>query len=399
MSRTMSLARRIEINFAVSQGTYWMGFASIASYATAYLSYRGMDNTQIGLTSSLGSAMAIVLQLILSNVLDKHPEVRIKKLISVLFFIGLAAQAAIAFLPLPIACMILAYSLSNAMELSNNGYLNAQFVQFNNVGIPAKFGWPRGVGSLCYAIAAFTYGKLVEAYSPDVLMLCYLVGTGICVITVLVMPDPYAGKGVPVARQETQHTSYKEMLLGNPTLLVLLICILLNGIGNQAGYAFILRVVERMGCGTVEYGISEFIRAAAEVPALFASGFLLKHFKVKSMMAASFFFFGLRLLILAFAPSIGWVYFASTINMLCVGLNAFSSVMLVNSIVRENEKVRGQSLCILCGTVGSIVGSAYGGVMLDTVGLQAMMLTSFVFCLVACLGMVFFCKPDSTRQA
>lgn len=387
-------ALRVEINFAACESTYWVSFCTISGFIAVYLSHRGLTDTQIGLTTSFGSAMAIMLQLILSNVLDKHPNMAIKKLISTLFLIGIASIACLNFLPLPTAMMIVAYSTCYAMGLCNNGYLNAQLVQYNNAGLPARYGWPRGVGSFCYAVSAYVYGLLVEAYSPDILMPCYLVGTVVCIGCVMLMPDPHAGMPVSAAKPQQRHTSYREMLTGNPTLIVLLLCTLLNNVGNMAGYTFTLRVVERLGGSTVEYGVSEFIRAAAEVPALFASGLLLKHFKVKSMLSASFLFYGLRLLLMAVAPSIGVIYAASAVNMVCVGLSTFSSVLMVNSIVRDTEKVRGQSLYILCNSLGSIIGSAYAGAMIDHVGLTTMLLLSSVFCGVAFAGMVFLCKPE-----
>lgn len=390
-------ALRVEVNFAACEGTYWISFCAISGFIAVFLTHRGLSDTEIGLTTSFGSALAIILQLLLSNVLDKHPEIRIKRLISALFIAGIAAGCCVHFLSLPVGLMILAYATSYAMGLSNNGYLNAQLVQFNNAGVPARYGWPRGVGSFSYAVAAYVYGVLAEKYTPDILMPCYLIGTVVCIACVLAMPDPNAGKDMAAIRAAQHHTSYREMLAGNRMLIVLLLCTLMNGIGNMAGYTFILRVVERVGGGTVEYGVSEFIRAAAEVPALFASGWLLKHFKAKSMLAASFLFYGLRMLILAFAPGIGLIYFASAINILCVGLSTFSSVIFVNSIVRDAEKVRGQSLCILCGSVGSIIGSAYAGAMIDQVGLNAMLLTSAVFCLTAAAGMALLCKPKQVR--
>ena len=393
------MALRAEINFAAIEGTYWISFCTISGFIAVYLSHRGLTDTQIGLTTAFGSTMAIILQLLLSNVLDKHVELPIKKLISVLFIIGLTAVACLQFLPLPTAMMILAFSTCYAMGLSNNGYLNAQLVQFNNAGIPARYGWPRGVGSFCYAVSAYVYGKLIDAYSPDILMPCYLVGTVVCIACVMAMPNPNAGKTAAELHKEQHHTTYREMMTGNMTLVVLLACVMLNNIGNMAGYTFILRVVERLGGSTVEYGLSEFIRAGAEVPALFASGLLLRRFKVKSMLSASYIFYGLRLLILAFAPDISWVYVASALNMLCVGLSTFSSVIFVNSIVRDTEKVRGQSLCILCGSIGSIIGSAYAGAMIDHVGLNAMLLTSAVFCFAAWAGMIFLCKPVKEQNA
>lgn len=135
------------------------------------------------------------------------------------------------------------------------------------------------------------------------------------------------------------------------------------------------------------------------MPALFASGLLLKRFKTKGLLATSFFFTGVKALIMALAPSMGFVYLASTLNLLVVGLSTFSSVLLVNSIVRDSEKVRGQSLCMLCSSVGSIIGSAYAGFMIELAGLTAMMLSSLGFCLTACLVLSLCCHPERAAGA
>lgn len=386
--------RRIDLNFACCESTFWISFCALSGFIAVYLGYRGMSNTQIGLTTSLASGLAIVLQLILSSFMDAHPEFPIKKLITILFLIGIAAAGCVSFLPLPIAMMIASYSVAYAMGSCNNGYLNAQLVQFNNVGIPAHYGWPRGVGSISYALAAYVYGLLAERYTPDILTPCFMVGVVVCIFFVLLMPNPYAGMDVEKLKSSRIRTSYRQMLSGNPALAFCLLAILLNGIGNNASYIFILRIIEKLGGSTREYGVSEFIRAGMEMPALFASGLLLKRYKVKGLLSTSFFFSAVKTLVTVFAPSIGYVYLASSLNVLVVGLSTFSTVLLVNSIVRDSEKVRGQSLAVLCTSIGAIIGSAYGGWMIDRIGLDAMMLSSCCFSFAACAILAICCKPE-----
>ena len=389
--------RRIDINFACCESTFWISFCALSGFVVVYLGHKGLTNTEIGLTTSLASGLAIGLQLILSSVMDAHPEFAIKKLITVLFLVGIAAAGCVSFLPLPIAMMIGAYALAYSMDSCNNAYLNAQLVQFNNVGIPAHYGWPRGMGSISYAVAAYVYGVLAEKYTPDILTLCFMGGTVVCIVCVLLMPNPYAGMDRQQLMTGRVRTSYRQMLSGNAPLCFFLLAVLMNGIGNTASYTFIPRIVEALGGGTREYGLSEFIRAGMEMPALFASGWLLKHFKTKGLLSTAFFFTAVKALVMVLAPSIGYVYLASCLNVLVVGLSTFSSVLLVNSLVRDSEKVRGQSLAVLCGSVGSIIGSAYAGFMIDRVGLNAMMISSMCFCVAAAAILAFLCQPDRAR--
>jgi len=393
MERSGTNLRRIETNFAACEGTQLASYCALGAFVAVYLSHRNCDDFLIGLTTSLGAAMAIVLQLILSNAMDRHPEFPIKYTISILAAVGAACALCMCWLPMPSWLMIIVFAVCLATGQSNCGYLNAQLMQFNNVGIPARIGWPRGVGSISYAIGAWIYGLL----DPDLLPMCFALGSLICIECVLMMPDPYHGRDLTRLRATGKSGSYAAMFKGNTALIVLLACVALNNAGVTAGLTFTVRVVERVGGGNAEYGVSEFIRAAVELPALVASGFLLKRYKTKALMAASFFFNSVRTLLMAIAPSVISVYLISTINMLCVGLSLFAGVLLVNSIVRENEKVRGQSLLALCSSIGSIIGSAYAGVLIGLTGLNAMLLISSAFCMTACLVLCFCCHPDKVR--
>ena len=99
------------------------------------------------------------------------------------------------------------------------------------------------MGSISYAVAAYFYGVLAEKLSPDALMPCYMLGTVVCIVCVLLMPDPYAGMDAAGLRAGRARTSYRQMLTGNPALLFFLLAVLMNGIGYTASYTFILRIV------------------------------------------------------------------------------------------------------------------------------------------------------------
>nr|MCR5271738.1 MFS transporter [Lachnospiraceae bacterium] len=284
---------------------------------------------------------------------------------------------------------------------SNNGFLNAQLVQFNNVGIPARYGWPRGVGSISYAIAAYVFGIVIEKYTAKVLIPIFLVGAFVCMIAVLFMPNPY--KDIDPAKYGAgkngdEQVSYAQMLKGNKLLVIYLICAVLLGAGQSAGFTFMIRVVENLGGGAAEYGISEFVRAGVEMPMLFASPILLKKFSAKTLVTVSFIFNGIKVWLAAIAPSLGFIYMMSVMNVLCSGIYVFASVMFVNSIVGPREKVRAQALVVLCQSIGSILGNSYAGVMLDVIGLRPMFLGAGSFAVLAGIIMILFAKNETEKK-
>lgn len=386
---------RIEINYAFVQGSYWIQYCAIGAFTAIYMTYRGLNNTQIGLTTSLSGVIAILFQLFVSNFSDHHMNVPIKRIISAIFIGSIFFGIVLNFVALPVGLMIAFYAAAMALDASNNGFLNAQLVQFNNVGIPAKYGWPRGVGSIAYATAAYVFGILVEKYTAGILIPIFLVGAFICTTAVLLMPNPYKGldpakygAGVTTGEQ----VSYAQMLKTNRILVIYLICAVLLGAGQSAGFTFMIRVVEGLGGGTAEYGISEFVRAGVEMPMLFASPLLLKKFSAKTLVTVSFIFNGIKVWLAAIAPSLGFIYLMSVMNVLCSGIYVFASVMFVNGIVGPREKVRAQSLVVLSQSIGSIIGNIYAGYMLDAIGLKPMLYGAGSMAVLAGIIMILFTR-------
>ena len=381
---------RIDLNYAACQVAHLMGFCALQAYLVPYLTAFGMSNTQIGLTTSLASALSIVLQLVLSSAMDKHPSFPIKRLIGILILCSMACMACLqglAAAPLFITC---SFALGYALSQCNGNYMSAQMMQFNNAGIPSHFGWTRGVGSLAYAVSAYLLGVLVTRHGVTLIIPYYLITAGALLLLQLLMPRPaLTPSAAPVGK-----TSYRTMLSGNTPLLVFLGCILLYNIGNSSGYTFTMRVVERVGGGTGEYGTAEFVRTILELPILFASGFLLRHFRNRRLLTFAYCMNAVRIVLLATASSIGMVYFASGLNMFSTGVTIFATVLFANSIVREHEKVRGQSLTALCGSIGSIIGNAGAGALIDHIGLTAMLFISAAFCVVSGVLLRLFCKTD-----
>ncbi|MCR5467972.1 MAG: MFS transporter [Lachnospiraceae bacterium] len=389
---------RIEANYAVVQGSYWMHYCAIGAFTAIYLTYRGLNNTQIGLTTSLSGIIGIIFQLLVSNYSDHHMNVPIKRIITAVFIAAITCGALLNFVALPVGLMIVAYAAAMSLDGSNNGFLNAQLVQFNNVGIPARYGWPRGVGSISYALAAYFLGIIVEKYTAKMLIPIFLVGAVICTVAVLFMPNPY--KGLDPAKYgagpgNDKDVSYIEMMKGNKLLVIYLICAVLLGAGQSSGFTFMIRVIESLGGGTAEYGISEFVRAGVELPMLIASPLLLRKYSAKSLVTVSFIFNGIKVWMAAIAPNLGFIYAMSVMNMLCSGIYVFASVMFVNSIVGPREKVRAQAMVVLSQSIGSILGNAYAGVMLDVVGLRPMLIGGGAFAVLAGVIMILFAKDDA----
>lgn len=391
---------RIDINYALLQGVFWMSNASIGAFTVLYLTYRGLSNSQIGVSSSLNCLIAIIMQIFIASFMDSHMKLPIKYIIALLFVIGIGLGLVLQFAPLSPVGLILVFAGCMSILSMTSGFLSAQMMQFVNVGIPANFGWPRGFGSLCYSISSYTFGVLAEKYSEGVFSIFFIVSLVLCTVFVLTMPNPYKKiDPIEFAKShalDTEQTSYKVMLLGNPLLLWSLIGITIYSIGQSAALTYTARVVEHLGYGTAEYGITEFIRAGVEVPIMFASVWILKKISAHSAIVLSIIASGVRIFVIAFAGSMEMLYFAAAMNCICSGIYVFASVIFVNGIVRPTEKVRAQSLAALFYSIGSVIGNFLSGQLLDTIGLTPTMAMNGCICILSGIMILIIGRKTKT---
>lgn len=385
----MSLsAKRVERHYAAVQSTYWAANCSLRGLTAVFLSYHGLTDGQIGYTSSLIYFCTITLSLLLSAWADRHPLSPLKRTVSALFLLALAAAGVLYLLPLPVLLMMVVYALDCCFHNCADSILNALMMQYVDNGIPARYGWPRGVGSITYATMAWVLGILMERYTPNIILPVFLLMCGLSLVAILTLPDP----GPRKLRESGRKVSYIEMLRSNPTLVLLLCACILAGMGQCAGSTFLIRVVEKLGGTSEELGLAMFIQAGVELPAMFASSWLLKRFSARVLLTLSFCAGGLKMLMLALVPSLPLLYGVMAFSVFCFGIFGFASVLFVNSIAGEQEKVRAQSLLSLCYTsgAGGILGNLLAGALIGPLGVSNLLLVSA--CLCACgAGVMLLC--------
>ena len=388
-------AKQVEYRYAAVQGTYWASNCTLRGLMAVFLTFHGFNDAQIGYTSSLVYCLTITLSLLLSAWADRHPNSPLKRTITGLFLCGLAAAAVLYALPVPMLMLMLVYALNCCFHNCADSILNALMMQYVDNGIPARYGWPRGVGSITYATMAWVLGVLMERYTPDIILPIFLGLCGLSLLALAFLPDP----GPRKLREKQAKVSYVHMLKNNPTLVLLLVACILSGMGQTSATTFLIRVVEKLGGTSKELGVAMFIQAGVELPMMFASGWLLKRFSARGLLVLSFFSSGLRLVMLRFAPNLPVLYGIMFFSMFCFGIYGFASVLFVNSIAGPQEKVRAQSLLSLCytGGIGGILGNLLAGVLIGPLGVDRVLVLSAALCMSGA-GVMVLCTRQYHKQ-
>jgi len=416
MTSMKSITGRIEVHYAAVQGTYWASICTLVGFSTVYLSHQGLSDTLIGLAYSLFGILSILLQMLLSNFSDHHAEIPLKSVVAAVFGAAVVCGASLLFIPLPIAGLVALYIVVEASQASAPGLANALMMQYVDRGLPVNYGWPRGIGSIGYAVSAFILGRFVASRSPDILLPIFIALATAAGLSVIAMPNPDrmaalrpAGTAAPAARggeDDSPVPTYWQMLRGNPTLAVFLCACVVAAVGQSSGITFLIRIMQSVGGGTKEMGIGMLIQSGAELPAMLLSSALLKKWRARRILVVSFTSTFLKSMLLALAPSLGFVYGALALSVFCYGLFGFASVFYVNGLVKPSEKVRAQSLVTLCynNGLGSIIGNLYSGSVIDAWGLKVLLVLNGFVCLAAAVLMLVSsrlnvkCLSDAGRR-
>jgi len=396
---------RAEVHFATVHSTYWMQYCALSGFTAVYLAYEGFSDTQIGITNSIINFLAVFVQLFIADYSDKHFTFPIKKLIAIMYIITMGLSAAVNFIAIPIAMMMIVYAAASAFSISVDSFISAMNMQYTNLGKPLRYGWPRSVGSASYATMALILGILIRKYSPAFLLDLHLIIAAIAVLAVMFVPAPskYASPEVYAAnagrRSSQENVSYIKMIRSNPIMVLLLISLLLYSTAISPTQNFLVRLFESLGGDTSQFGIASFCWSMCEIPTLLLSDWLFRKFNHRRMVVVTVIVTLIRMIILTFVKTSLPIYFVQALGGLNNGLFVASTMEFANMIVHNGERVRAQSLVGLSKTLGYIIGNAYGGRIMELFGFQRLSLIGSVLCAVATVIMIVCSRMFASKQS
>ncbi len=371
-----NISKKITIIYSAIQGTYFACIVPYLVFAAVFLRYRGLSNSQIGYSISAAAIGSIVLQMLISGFADRNSKVPLKHIVASMYVVILCVGSALSLIPQPVAVVMVLFIIGQVFAISLNSLLNATFMQLRNTGLAIGFGLPRGVGSLSCAVLSYIFGLVIEAYTPEVLLQLQIVLTVLALMCILLLPKPESVTAKPTKdmHENTKIASLFGMLKGNPTFVVFLLAVIVSSIG-QSYFSFLINIIRSVGGNNVDLGLGICINCGVELIPMALSFWLLRRFGSKKLLVFSIITFVLKTSIIAFAANITWVYIGLTTGIFANGIFYFASVYFVNEIVKPDERTRGQALIGMCSFagVGLVVGGAIDGVLIDHLGLSAMM--------------------------
>lgn len=372
--------RRLNDHYIWMQIGFWAMFAAFCGYQTALLLARGFTNGQAGMIAAVRCLAGIVCQPALGGFADRHPEIPLRRIVSLSLAVGLAASCVFYLVPMGMAGTLVVFILIGGLELSAYPLMDAMAVQFINVGVPIRYSLGRGIGSLSYAVVCVFMGLQVGRFGVETILITHSALVLAEIALVATYPVYRGGVELRDCSNERPH-SVLQLLRLNPSFTVMLAATLFALTGVLPLSNFLVSVVADKGGDTSRLGAALFLMGAAELPAGLLFPRLLKRLGSGRIMALSFAAMLAKSLAFLVVPTLGWLYVVQPIQMLGYGLFTPASVYFVNESVPVEDRVRGQTLMMVASNgLGGVFGNLLGGAMLDVGGVRAML----GFCIVCC---------------
>ena len=389
------------IKYSWLQGSFWMSFCIVFSYANLYLLSQGYTTSQIGIVIAVAGLISTILQPVVAGLADGDSKVTLRGLILILSVCMLSCTA-ILFLPgIRFLWYALFYGILLAVLQILTPLVNAVGMECINRGIPVNFGLARGIGSVSYAAISFVAGALIERFSttmiPILIIFCYI----------LVFAAAYffrfsgqnkTGQNKSMGEEERNMQSEEFSPAMEKTsffrqykkFFLLLVGVSLIFISHNILNNYLFQIMEHHGGGSTEMGIAAGIAATLELPTMIAFSYMIKKISSGNLLKISGIFFTLKGFLIFCATGISGVYLAQTAQMFGFALFVPASVYYTNSLIREQDRAKGQAFMTATNTIGSIFGSLVGGFLVDGKGI---VFTVLIATVIGAMGTVltFFC--------
>ena len=346
-----------------------MMFCPSAGFIAFYLQGNGFGNSMIGVITAVFCLVAVILQPMAGNLCDRIKILTWKRMIILLG------------LPYVLICIMmfivkerwLIAVLFGSMYIIASIYLpmiNTALFAYEREGIKLNFGVARGTGSAMYAIMALLIGNMALRFGTKIIPASGLIIMVLLLCVVSTMPPT---KKSVFESEEYRQTNIISFIRKYPYFSVMLLAVLFIFFSHNIIGTYLLQIVQYLGGNSSNLGTAMFIQAVVEIPVLFTFSFIMKKIKVGNLMILACAGYILRAVLYFVSINIGMIYITQLSQICSFAIIAAASVYFTGTSVREEDHATGQAFMTGMMSAGTVLGSLFGGAILDHLGVRAML--------------------------
>lgn len=365
--------RKTVAHYSMIQCLYWINFAIASGNTSVYLKSQNLMEDQIGTVLAVSGILSAFLQPVLASIAQRDRRRGLHRtILAALAFFLLAASAVLLLYGRSMALTAVFWCLCTLLMQSIQPLINTLAVLTD-----VPFGAARAAGSIGYAVVFFALGQMIPHTGTRILPIGMIITYAILMAVIWTYPKPDTERHEPL-KARGRENGKGFLLLRCPELGLLVVGAVGLYFSHMATNAFAFQIAQSKGGGEPEMGIAGAIAAVLELPVMFGFTRLNRRFSARAMLRFSCVFFGLKTLFTLLSPNIACYYLTQVLQMPAFALMTVASVQYIRETVPEEDAVKGQSAFGMAVTVGSVLGSQIGGLIIRGRGMNDMLLVATV---------------------
>ncbi len=371
------MKKLLNVRYVLLHCAYWGSFCVFGAYAALFLGAKGISAGSTGVLLAATSGLTAVCQPVVAARADRGGKFSLKELTILLAAVSFLSTLVLIFAGrgrwLIGGLFCLAFAAIQIMQ----PLITSIGMYYINRGENVNYGLARGIGSAAYAAASTITGVLTAAWGAGMVPVaaCAL-GGALALLAV--------SFHIEMPRQETGADGvaaggYMALLRENPRFGALLVGVAALFTFHFISNTYMYQIVENVGGTSSQMGIATSIAAVCELPVMFLFTRIAKRIPVRKLLRLAGFMWFVKSVGLFFCGSVTGIYLNQILQFGAFGLYVPAGVYYSNSIMREENKVKGQAMLTIAFTIGSILGNLLGGLLIDWSGVRTMLLCGIPF--------------------
>lgn len=387
----------LNLSYGAIQGTYWMYYGAIMSFASVFLLGKNYTNSEIGVILAAASILAVFLQPLLADAADKSRKASLTDITGMISVGLLIATASFYIFTSKTLVLSVIFVLIGAWLTSLQPLINAMAFYLGGSGHTVNFGITRSGGSVAYAVLCAILGSLVTAFG-----IAAIPAAGIVILILLLaalfitdrlykkaLADKPSGAGVKKTSQDFEAISLRAFVTRNKVFIAFTVGIVLVFFQNSVFNTYLMQILTAVGGNSGQMGRLFSFMALLELPGLIFFSRLRKLFSCQFMLKIASAAFVLKVFLSYMASSVSFIYVAFLFQLISFPIFLSASVHLVDEVMEKGEAVKGQSFITGMITLSNVFASLLGGVILDFRGASLLLLISTALCVIGTLVVIF----------
>ena len=379
------MGKKLNSGYGAIFGSYWVIYAVVSSFASVFMLAKGYTNSQIGVTLAAANVLAVIIQPLLADFVDRSKRFDVLGTTGFLTVCMMIFTVGMFTFKGGSLGLCVVFVLLIAFHTVLQPLFNSLAFRLEEAGVAINFGIARSVGSLAYSIFVAIFGTIVDHLGINVMPVASELAC-LMLIASLAFTAYYFKKGKAQsergreavygnsleedakASEEVGDINLIQFIKRNKMFFVMNLGVLGLFFSNAVLNNYMAQITTGVGGTTEDMGRILGVMAFLEIPTMVFFKQLKNRFSCQLLLKAAAIGFTIKIAICWLANSVVMLFIGQLFQPFSFALFLPGMVYFSDEMMSRGEAVKGQALFTTMITITTIFATLFGGMILDASG-------------------------------